>query len=252
MHRSAAPTRTLLIALLTLAVTVLGASGPTWAASAPRTSTPWSSMPRSGSGADSPRWSAPVVPTQLAREFAPPGQPWLSGHRGIDLRAPEGSEVRAVEVGVVVWAGELAGIPVVSVQHDDGLRSTYQPVEASVVVGQIVFAGDALGRLREPGSHCAPATCLHLGAKRGPQTYLDPALLLGLRGPRLLPYLSAATVPERPSADLSPRPLGPPRPGPVLSSAPVAAMANATGAVEQVISLLTSALAAVDAATVAT
>lgn len=244
MPRTPAPSRTLLVALLTVALTVLGAGGPSWAAS----------EPRAGGDAD-PQWSAPLLPVQLARGFAPPGQPWLSGHRGIDLRAPEGSEVRAVDDGVVVWAGELAGTPVVSVQHDGGLRSTYQPVEASVTVGHVVFAGDVLGRLVGAGSHCAPASCLHLGAKRGQQGYLDPALLLGLRGPRLLPYLSASTMPSRSAGPTELAALGlsssrPPS-APTLSRSPEARPDGTEGSVHQVISLLTSALAAVGAAAIA-
>ena len=46
--------------------------------------------------------------------------------------------------------------------------------------------GQQLGRL-DPGGHCLLLTCLHLGAVRGRDDYLDPALLLGHVRLTLLP-----------------------------------------------------------------
>lgn len=258
MPRTPTTARTLLIALLTLAVTVLGAGGPAWA-----------STPAAGATPGSGPWSAPVLPLRLAHPFAPPAQPWLSGHRGIDLLAAAGSDVTAVDDGVVVFAGAVAGMPVVTVLHDHGVRSTYQPVEAEVAVGDVVLAGQTLGTLAQAGSHCAPASCLHLGAKRG-QTYLDPALLVGLRGPRLLPHLSTPSeLGPDPSYDVSVPPdlapglsasLNPAAPaeaaaepdpaGAAHARAPTEAARPETGPIEQVVAVLTHILAAVESATV--
>lgn len=80
----------------------------------------------------------------------------------------------------------VAGRGTVSVLHPSGLRSTYEPVEASVQVGQAVAQGHPLGTLAAAGSHCAPSACLHLGALRG-QEYLDPLVLLRGGRVRLLP-----------------------------------------------------------------
>jgi murein DD-endopeptidase MepM/ murein hydrolase activator NlpD len=84
--------------------------------------------------------------------------------------------VRAVAAGRVVFAGSVAGVGVVTVEHG-GERSTYQPIDALVGVDDTVSAGDALGRLRATGSHCATA-CLHLGRLEG-EWYLDPLDRLG-------------------------------------------------------------------------
>ncbi len=132
-------------------------------------------------------WQSPlgVDATQVA-PFDPPGERWLAGHRGLDLLAVPGTPVRAVADGVVSWVGVIAGVGSVAVLHDGGIRSTYQPLEAVVAVGQRVRTGDLLGRLALPGSHCAPAACLHLGALVD-EAYLDPALLLHRRPARLLP-----------------------------------------------------------------
>ena len=91
----------------------------------------------------------------------------------------------AIGAGTVVFAGSIAGKPVISIDHPDtGLRSTYEPVVASVRAGQQVRARTEIGRLASSGGHCGPG-CLHLGVKRtrdlpaGASTiYLDPATLM--------------------------------------------------------------------------
>ena len=123
---------------------------------------------------------------QVVRGFEPPAQPWLAGHRGVDLAGRAGEPVLAAGGGVVAVAGSVAGILVVAVRHPDGLETTYQPVRAGVQRGQAVRAGQVLGRLVLAGSHCRPAACLHWGVRRG-GAYLDPLGLLGPARVRLLP-----------------------------------------------------------------
>ncbi|WP_438862110.1 M23 family metallopeptidase [Paractinoplanes aksuensis] len=128
----------------------------------------------------------PIVPPTVVRSFDPPAQPWLAGHRGADLAAPPTAVVRSAGAGIVLFAGRVAGRGVVSVGHAGGLRTTYEPVTATVDLGTVVAPGDPIGRL-EPGHHgCAQAACLHWGLRRG-DLYLDPLLLLGLGRVRLLP-----------------------------------------------------------------
>lgn len=127
--------------------------------------------------------------------FDPPDRPWGSGHRGVDLLGSDRQRVFAVADGVVSYAGTLAGRGVIAVMHD-GIKSTYEPVEPTVKIGDRVRPGDTLGRLQTAASHCAPRTCLHWGAVRG-STYVDPLGLVGIPGPiRLLPSseLGSATV----------------------------------------------------------
>ena len=119
--------------------------------------------------------------------FRPPPQPWAAGHRGVDLAATVAEPVFAAGSGVVVYAGRLAGRGVVSVQHRGGLRTTYEPVTASVTRGQQVGLGEVLGVLEAGHPTCAPASCLHWGARMG-ETYVDPMLLLGPLRVRLLPW----------------------------------------------------------------
>ena len=131
------------------------------------------------------------LPPRPVHGFAAPPGPYAAGHRGVDLPAATGQVVRAPASGLVVFAASVAGRPVVVLAHPGGLRSTLEPVAASVAAGDTVSAGQAVGTLVVTGSHCLPAACLHWGVRAGTgeqSRYLDPlALLLG-RGPvRLLP-----------------------------------------------------------------
>jgi murein DD-endopeptidase MepM/ murein hydrolase activator NlpD len=123
-------------------------------------------------------WQWPLTgEPDVVRGFDPPEQRWLAGHRGIDLAGVAGEPVRAVDAGVVAYSGTIAGVGVVSVDHASGLRSTYQPVGERVGRGARVARGDRLGRL-DTGGHCLVLDCLHLGARRGRDHYIDPTPLL--------------------------------------------------------------------------
>lgn len=128
----------------------------------------------------------PLRPDPVVVEaFDPPSNPYGAGHRGVDLVGAEGQAVRAALAGEVTYAAPLAGRGVVVVDHG-ATRTTYEPVTATVSVGDPVDAGDVIGRLQLPGSHCFPDACLHWGWIMG-ETYLDPLRLVGGGPVRLLP-----------------------------------------------------------------
>ncbi len=148
-------------------------------------------------------WGWPLAGTpRVVRAFDPPAQRWAAGHRGVDLLAQDGVVVRAAGAGSVAFAGPLAGRGVVVVAHDDGTRTTYEPVTATVTRGDRVGVGQAVGRLSVAGGHCLPLVCLHWGRRRG-DVYLDPMLLLRHGPARLLPVWAAAR--DGPSLDGVPR-----------------------------------------------
>jgi murein DD-endopeptidase MepM/ murein hydrolase activator NlpD len=138
-------------------------------------------------------WPVGLRPPVL-RGWEPPATVYGRGHRGVDLAAAPGTPVRAVAAGRVSFAGEVAGKGVVSVEltgtGDPPLRTTYEPVTASVETGDEVAPGEVIGTVDATGSHCTSA-CVHWGLRRG-ETYLNPLSLLPPwllgRGPsRLLP-----------------------------------------------------------------
>ena len=132
-------------------------------------------------------WMWPLDPKPVVlRPFQPPPEPWSAGHRGVDLSARFGQQVRSSGAGVVTFAGLVAGLPVVTVSHGV-LRTTYEPVEPAVRRGDRVRPGEVIGRLSGAGAHCgARRPCLHWGLLRG-STYLDPLALLRSGPIRLLP-----------------------------------------------------------------
>ena len=131
---------------------------------------------------------------EVVRGFEPPPKPWLAGHRGLDLAGSPGQQVRSATPGTISYAGQLAGRGVVVVSQGP-LRTTYEPVVASVRVGATVTAGQPIGRLSAAGSHCSPAVCLHWGLRRG-EEYLDPLSLLNSGPVRLLPLSQPAAARE--------------------------------------------------------
>jgi murein DD-endopeptidase MepM/ murein hydrolase activator NlpD len=116
----------------------------------------------------------PVVPVSLVRAFDPPPDTYGPGHRGIDLASTSGQPVRAMAAGRIAFAGIVADIPVVTVEHAGGLRSTYQPVHATLPVGTPVMAGQPVGLVAASGGHCGGSLgCVHVGL-RDASTYRDP------------------------------------------------------------------------------
>lgn len=139
-----------------------------------------------------PVGARPVV----VRGWDPPATPYARGHRGVDLAAPVGAPVRAVAAGRVLFAGQVAGRGVVSLEltgtGNPPLRTTYTPVRPSVSEGDEIAPAQPVGTLAATPSHCA-APCLHWGLRRD-KAYLNPLSLLpawlSARAPaRLLPVL---------------------------------------------------------------
>ena len=149
---------------MTVSAALLGGASPAWAYVDPTTGAP--SATRVTRGADIPEKN------------------WMPGHRGVDLAARPGQDILAAEDGVVAFVGVIVGVPVISIDHADGIRTTYQPVFPSVTVGDAVREGQPIGRMASPnGDHDG----LHWGAKTGPDSYINPLTLLDAPTIRLKP-----------------------------------------------------------------
>lgn len=123
-----------------------------------------------------PEWGWPLESATVSEPFVAPPGPYGPGHRGIDL-APHGSTVvRAPAAGTVAFAGRVADRGVLTIDHGDGLVSSYEPVAPSVSAGTRVARGDAIATV-DAGGHTAPGD-LHLGLRRD-RAYVNPLLLIG-------------------------------------------------------------------------
>lgn len=158
-------------------------AGPTVSASSVRGSP-------GAAGVPAPGWSWPLRPRPaVLRAFDPPARPWLSGHRGVDVEAAyDGAPLVSPAAGIVSFVGIVVDRPVITVDHGNGLRSSFEPVASALRVGAVVAVGDVLGQVQ--AGHCGPAPpCLHWGVRRGDE-YVNPlAFVTDLRPSVLLPPL---------------------------------------------------------------
>src|SRR5947199_3606175 len=101
----------------------------------------------------------------VIRGFEPPPDPYSAGHRGIDIAAPFGSPLHAAQDGTVAFAGSVAGSLFISIDHPDGVRTTYSWLSAvTVTKGQTVTRGQVIGSTGH-GHPDVAQPHLHFGAK---------------------------------------------------------------------------------------
>jgi murein DD-endopeptidase MepM/ murein hydrolase activator NlpD len=165
----------------------VSAGGSSSAGTAASGTSPEASRPTGSAG-----WSWPLNPKPaVLRAFDPPAKPWLSGHRGVDLEAASfDALVTTPAAGTVNFVGVVVDRPVITIDHGDGLRSSFEPVESALVKGTRVTEGESLGHIL-PG-HCGALPCVHWGVRRG-EVYVNPlAFVTDLRPSILLPPLDPA------------------------------------------------------------
>ncbi|MEJ5913366.1 peptidoglycan DD-metalloendopeptidase family protein [Pseudokineococcus sp. 1T1Z-3] len=195
------------LALVLCALALVAPGGATAAprgvgspAAAPASSAAAGAAP-AGRPSPASRWSWPLAgEPRVERPFVAPAQRWSPGHRGVDLAAVAGGQVLAPAAGRVTFAGRVVDRGVVVVEHEDGLRSSLEPVEDPPPVGTSVARGDAVGRVGAEGAHCPG--CLHWGVRRGTgrdAVYLDPLSLLRPAAPPVLLPLPPGGSPGAPS-----------------------------------------------------
>ncbi|QLD10368.1 M23 family metallopeptidase [Microbacterium oleivorans] len=130
-------------------------------------------------GRDDPtnaRWLPPVASPTVVRGFEAPEHAYAAGHRGVDLRSGADEVVVAPALGVVAFAGPVAGRSVITIDHGDGFVSSLEPVDAVVAVGASVAVGEPVGVL-SPEGHVGPGT-VHFGVRHRGE-YVNPLLLVG-------------------------------------------------------------------------
>ncbi|MGH2959143.1 MAG: peptidoglycan DD-metalloendopeptidase family protein, partial [Solirubrobacterales bacterium] len=132
-------------------------------------------------------------------------------HRGLDIAAPAGTQVRAIVDGRVTFAGTLPdGGVTVTVRSADGayLASGLHLASRVVTRGESVSLGQTLGTVGTTGKRSVAQPHLHLSVRRASdRAYVDPMALLG---PRQLPK-SAPVTAQLPAAAQTVAPAKQPR-----------------------------------------
>lgn len=131
-------------------------------------------------------------PHRVLRGFTAPQVKWGSGHRGVDLAAPQATALHAPADGIVTFSGSVAGVKALTIRHPEGFDTTYEPITDGLKVGTKVHRGDLIGKLGDfhtlGADHCKES-CLHWGYKIGDGEYRDPLTLVEGVLPVLLPPL---------------------------------------------------------------
>ena len=153
--------------------------------------------PSAARGAIADTWSWPVAPPwRIERGYVVSPNTYNVGHRGIDLTASDGAAVLAPASGTVIFSGIVVNRGVISIDHGNGVTSSFEPVTAGVVTGERVQPGDVIGVIS--GIHTWPSgacACLHLGARLNGE-YLSPlAFLSSIDRAVLLPWRDERSQP---------------------------------------------------------
>jgi hypothetical protein len=115
-------------------------------------------------------WLIPPVDAAIAREFDLPRGQHGPGNRGLDYAVTAGAPVRAAGSATVTFAGRVAGTIAVTLDHGDGLETTYTGMrELYVARGEAIDQGHWLGETDDR---------FHFGVKLD-DVYVDPRSWLG-------------------------------------------------------------------------
>lgn len=132
--------------------------------------TPRAPAPKAG-------WQWPLLGSRVVLvHFRAPEHAWSPGHRGADLAAAPGAEVRAPADGTIAFRGVVVDRPLLTITHTGDLVTTLEPVDSPLRAGDTVRAGEVVGSLAR-GGH-APAGALHLGL-RWHGEYINPLMMYG-------------------------------------------------------------------------
>lgn len=113
---------------------------------------------------------------RIAEPYRAPAHEYGAGHRGVDLVASPAAVVRAPADGVVAFRGTVVDRALLTIEHEGGFVSTFEPVTSTLDPGDAVSAGDEIGVLAV-GGHAAAGT-LHVGV-RLEGDYINPMLMFG-------------------------------------------------------------------------
>ncbi len=129
------------------------------------------------------RWVSPLTANyRITAGFGSTGRMWSAGHEGLDLAAPQGSEVRALSRGEIIFAGWDGPYGQrVAIRHWDGTVSWYAHLSRIVQESGAVEPGTVIGRVGSTGNSTGPH--LHLEIRQnGGDTPVNPRAWLAEQG----------------------------------------------------------------------
>ena len=130
---------------------------------------------------------------RVVRPFQKPEKRWSAGHRGVKLRMPSfDAPVYAPAAGRISFSGFVVNRRVIVIEHEDGSKSSFEPVTDALESGTEVQAGERIAVMDSAIHPCGSIPCLHWGVRIIPEDanadtakaseYIDPlALLTGVR-----------------------------------------------------------------------
>ncbi len=135
-------------------------------------------------------WNPPLdTPIRLVNQYRQPNSDYSAGHRGVDYLVMSGQPVLAPAKGTVWFAGKVAQRRLISLQHNNGYLSEFEPVCTDLAKGEPVFAGQQIGFVCDADEnylpHCLNAECLHFSL-RTQGAYLSPLVFIGGLNPSRL------------------------------------------------------------------
>lgn len=122
----------------------------------------------------------PLMGTRISSDFGNRKHPVIKTvrhHSGIDLAAPNGAPIRAIQGGVVVFADPYAAYGnLIVIQHGKGITSHYGHCESiKVRTGQRVRAGEVIGAVGSTGRVTGPHLHFEIrlnGEPRDPERFI--------------------------------------------------------------------------------
>ena len=121
--------------------------------------------------------AVPLYGTLVRPWNAPEDDPFAAGHRGVDIAADAGTPVHVSAPGTVTFAGTVAGNRTVTVDHADGVRTTYSFLGTITATnGAVLDRGDVVGTVGTGHAAAGLPPHVHLAARRS-DVYFDPVVL---------------------------------------------------------------------------
>lgn len=103
----------------------------------------------------------PIISAEISSKYGKRKHPIYKTskhHEGVDLAVPEGSHVRSILPGTVIYSGTWGGYgQIITILHRDGYTSSYGHLSKTLVkVGQHIRAGHVIGRVGSTGRSTGP------------------------------------------------------------------------------------------------